>query len=122
QRRLRAMNGGTPVFSGSSRHSGLAAVFALLVAVSHCTAETLTGTVVDPQQRRLAGAVISLHCGDQTEVHRTDSHGEFSFSRETFPGNCSIAVSSPGFATLEHAVGRSLVLVLQLRLASVRQT
>ncbi|SPF42441.1 exported hypothetical protein [Candidatus Sulfotelmatobacter kueseliae] len=116
------MNGRTPVFSGSSRHSGLAAVFALLVAVSHCTAETLTGTVVDPQQRRLAGAVISLHCGDQTEVHRTDSHGEFSFSRETFPGNCSIAVSSPGFATLERAVGRSLVLVLQLRLASVRQT
>lgn len=111
----------TPAASGSVRRRGFSAVFALLVLAGSSPAETLTGTVLDPQQRLVAGVTVSLHCQGKTETRQTDSQGHFTFTREAFPGDCSVTAASSGFAPQEWTVGGDRVLALQLRLAEIKQ-
>jgi hypothetical protein len=85
-------------------------------------AESLSGTVVDPQQRVIAGAEVSLNCGKQIETRKTDGGGSFSFTRPAIPEDCMIQAVYPGFAVLELTVGRSRDFTLQLRLAELKQT
>src|ERR1035438_9844926 len=116
------MTNRTPAVSGSLRRRGFSAVFALLVLAGSSPAETLTGTVLDPQQRLVAGATVSLHCQGKTETRQTDHQGHFTFTRKAFPGDCSVTAASSGFARQEWTVGGDRVLALQLRLAEIKQT
>jgi len=84
--------------------------------------ETLSGTVIDPQQRLIAGATVSLSCGNQTDTRKTDGKGTFTFSRAAFPEDCRIRAEYPNFAALEIAAGRRRSFTLQLRLAELKQT
>jgi len=112
----------TPAVSGSASRRGFSAVFALLVLAGSGQAETLTGTVVDPQQRLIAGATVSLHCQGKTETRQADHQGHFTFTRDVFPGDCSVVAVSSGFAPQERTVGADRVLALQLRLAEIKET
>jgi hypothetical protein len=82
----------------------------------------LSGTVVDPQQRVIAGAEVSLNCGNQTDTRKTDGQGYFTFTRQAFPEDCKIEAVYPSFAPLELTVGPSRSLTLQLRLAELKET
>ena len=94
-------------------------VFALGVSAQ---SETLSGTVIDPQQRVIVGATVSLTCGSQTDIRKTDGRGAFTFSRPAFPEDCKIRADYPNFTALELAVGRRRSFTLQLRLAELKQT
>jgi hypothetical protein len=85
-------------------------------------AETLQGKVLDPQQRPIVGANVSLTCGQDTDTRSTDHEGSFTFTRETFPVNCRVRAVYPSFAALETRLGRQRILTLQLRLAAVHQS
>jgi hypothetical protein len=93
--------GGTRPFGRPQR--GLRpAVFVLLAAVGGATpgvAGTVEGRVVDPQERVVAGAVVSLGCGASTDEHRTDAGGSFRFDRPGGLAGCTIAASADGFTT-----------------------
>ena len=97
----------------------IACVFALGTMAQ---SETLSGTVIDPQQRLIAGATVSLSCGSQTDMRKTDGKGAFVFVRPVFPEDCKIRVEYPNFAPLELAVGRRRSFTLQLQLAELKQT
>ena len=84
--------------------------------------ETLSGTVIDPQQRVIVGATVSLTCGSQTDTRKTDGRGSFTFTRPVFPDNCKVRAVYPNFAALELSVGRRRSITLQLRLAVLKQT
>src|ERR1035437_7618867 len=111
-----------PAVSGSLRRRGFSAVFALLVLAGSSPAETLTGTVLDPQQRLVAGATVSLHCQGNTETRQTDHQGNLTFTPDAVPGDCSVTAASSGCARQEWTGGGDLVLALQLRLAEIKQT
>jgi hypothetical protein len=96
-------------------------IFVFAVEVT-AQAETLSGTVVDPQQHGIAGAEVSLACGKQIDARKTDNQGYFTFMRQAFPENCKIGAVYPSFAVLELTLGRSRSLTLQLRLAELKQT
>lgn len=85
-------------------------------------AETLSGTVLDPQQRPIVRASVSLNCENQTDTVITDGQGRFSFTRQGLPPSCKIQAAYPGFAALELALGQRRTLTLELRLAEVQQT
>jgi len=84
-------------------------------------AQTLSGTVVDPQQRVVVDAQVSLRCGNQTETHRTNGQGHFVFASKILREDCKILAVHPGFDVLELSVGKRCVFTLPLRLAEVRQ-
>ena len=84
-------------------------------------AESLTGTVVDPQQRVVVGAKVSLSCGNQTEIRTTDDQGNFSFAHQGSCAKCKIRAEYPGFANLELTVGQERDFILRLRLAEMEQ-
>ena len=52
----------------------------LLVSYGVAHAETLSGTVLDPQEQGIANADVSLKCPGQTETQKTDSEGRFAFT------------------------------------------
>jgi len=85
-------------------------------------AETLSGTVLDPQQRVIVEATVEVTCGHETTVDKTDGRGRFTLRREIVTEDCTLRAAHPGFEKLERVVGRARVFVLQLRLAEVKQT
>jgi hypothetical protein len=85
-------------------------------------AETLSGAVVDPEQRVFAGADVSLLCGRHVETLQTDSQGQFSFTQPSFRKSCKLRASYSGFAMLEVGVGQRRAFVLQLQIDEVKQT
>src|SRR5579864_9468495 len=85
-------------------------------------AETLSGMVVDPQQRVIVDAKVSLTCADRSDNQSTDGGGNFIFIRQVFPEDCTIRAEYPGFGASEVRVGRKRTFALQLRLAEVKQT
>jgi hypothetical protein len=93
----------------------------VLVCGVPAQAGTLSGTVVDPQQRVITSASVSLICGNRTDTQNTDSQGYFAFIRQAFPESCRIRAAYPGFAALEQSVGQRRVLTLQLELSEVKQ-
>jgi hypothetical protein len=94
-------------------------VFAMGVSAQ---SETLSGTVIDPQQRVIVGATVTLTCGSQTDTLQTDGRGSFTFTRQAFLENCKVRAVYPNFAALELAVDRHRSFTLQLRLAELKQT
>ena len=94
----------------------------LFTGVSSAYAETLSGTVVDPQQRVIAGARVTLSCGNQAETSKTDGQGHFAFTRPVFPEDCKIRATYPNFMALEVAFGQRRELTLRLRLMEMKQT
>jgi len=85
-------------------------------------AETLSGTVLDPQQRVIIGAPVSLSCIDYTDTRATDNEGHFFFTRQAFQEPCTVEAGYPGFATLKVILGEKRVLTLELRLAELKET
>lgn len=94
-------------------------VFGIKVAAQ---AETLSGTVVDPQQHVVAGAKVSLVCEKHLDTRKTNGEGEFTFTLQVFPANCKIRAVYPNFAALELPVGRRRTFILQLQIAEQKQT
>jgi len=92
-----------------------------LSCVWQARAETLSGTVVDPQQRVFSGAQVTLICGRSTDTRHTDAQGQFTFTRQEFPAACKIRALYPGFAELEVQVGRQRSFLLQLHIAEIKQ-
>jgi len=88
----------------------------------YAPAETVSGTVVDPQQHVIVGATVSLVCGKHAETHKTDGEGEFSFTRQDFPASCKLRAVYPNFAALELPLGRRRTFTLQLQIAAQKQT
>lgn len=84
-------------------------------------AETLAGTILDPQQRVIVGATVSLNCAGRTQSGLTDAHGQFRFARPTLPPACLLRASYPGFATYEMKLGTARNLTLQLKVAILQQ-
>ncbi len=109
--------------SWTSSGLGVLGVVACVLACGfYAQAETLSGTVVDPQQLVLVGAKVSLLCGNHIDTRKTDAEGYFIFTRQAFPENCRIRAVSPSFAVLELTFGRRRTLTLQLRIAEQQQT
>jgi hypothetical protein len=85
-------------------------------------AETVSGTVVDPQQHVVVGATVSLVCGKHTETRKTDGEGEFTFTRQAFRTSCKLRAEYPNFTALELPVGHRRTFIVQLQIASQKQT
>ena len=102
---------------------GLLGVVAFVLACGfHAQAETLSGTVVDPQQLAVVGAKVSLLCGNHIDTRKTDGEGSFTFARQTFAETCRLRAVYPDFADLEIPIGQSRRLTLQFRLAEQKQS
>lgn len=88
-----------------------------------CRAATLQGSLVDPQERIVVGAVVSLTCGALTSERRTDGHGGFSFDRREGFAGCTITADATGFAP-SHAqpVDDSSILLVRLQLPTLNET
>lgn len=101
---------------------GLLGMVACVLACGfYAQAETLSGTVIDPQQLVVVGANVSLICGSHIETRKTDGEGYFTFTRQAFPEPCRIRVVYPSFAVLEVSVDQRRTLTLQLRIAEQSQ-
>jgi hypothetical protein len=61
-------------------------------------AATVHGVVVDPQERVVAGAAVSLTCEGLTDERTTSSQGGFHFDREAGFGGCTITAQATGLA------------------------
>ena len=86
-------------------------------------AATLQGRVVDPQDRVVVGAVISLHCGSTTSEGRTDAEGAFRFDRPGSFTGCTVSGSAPGFdSSRAQPVGDSPNVLVRLRLPRLNET
>ena len=115
--------------SGPSRpphRIGLPLSLALVLAggvSSAGDAATLQGRVVDPQERVVVGAAVSLGCGTITSERRTDAEGTFRFDRgERFAG-CTVTARAPGFdASPAQPVGDSSNLLVRLQLPRLNET
>jgi hypothetical protein len=102
---------------------GLLAVSAFVLACAFwAQAETLSGTVVDPQQLAVVGAEVSLMCGKHVDTHKTDGEGYFTFTRENLAKNCRLHAWHPGFAAFDAPIDESRSLTVQLRLAQQKET
>ena len=101
---------------------GLLAVAFVLACGFYAQAETLSGTVVDPQQLVVVGAKVSLLCENHIETRKTDGEGYFNFTRQAFPESCRIRAVYPSLQTLELPVDRSRTFTLQLRIAEQKES
>lgn len=102
---------------------GLLRIFAfVLLCRIYVQAETLSGTIVDPQQFVVVGAEVSLLCGNHIDTRKTDSQGYFSFTRQSFPASCRIRAAYPSLETFELPIGRDRAFTLQLRIAEQKQS
>jgi hypothetical protein len=97
-------------------------VIVIFAGTRSARAETISGTVLDPQAHPIVGVKVSLTCEGLTDARTTDGQGHFTFVRQLLPENCKIRASYPGFATLEFTLGQKRTLTLELRLAEVKQT
>jgi hypothetical protein len=62
-------------------------------------AQGVAGIVIDPQDRRVAGAPVELVCADQRWRTISDGEGRFAFGREIGGEPCTLRVTVPGFAS-----------------------
>jgi hypothetical protein len=86
-------------------------------------AATVHGVVVDPQERVVAGAVVSLACGDVTKEHPTDAEGRFRFHRPGGFASCTVTAGAAGL-TPSHPqpVGGSSSLRIRLGLPTLSES
>jgi len=110
------------------RHIVLCLVVLLLLTsrVSASAFGDISGTVVDPQQRPIASANITLraHSSSFSQTSQTNGEGQFSF-RAVPIGEYTIAIESGGFSKSTFALtilsDRTTVLRVQLKIAPVSQ-
>ena len=76
-------------------------VLSMLMCTPPCFSEGLLGAVVDPQQRVIVGADVTLSCGGKAEHVKTDPQGRFVLSVSPVLRHCSLQVSHPGFESFE---------------------
>ena len=84
------------------------------------------GMVLDPQQRSIAGAKVTLKAASSSWSQTTQTGGEGSFSFRSVPiGEYKVTVESGGFSTIASALtvlsDRTTVIRLQLKIAPVSQ-
>jgi len=85
-------------------------------------ARTLAGYVVDPQDRRLVSARVSLTCAGRTQESITDGSGAFTFDAPAAARRCALTVTARGFAPASETVDtRALPWVVHLRLAPITE-
>jgi hypothetical protein len=95
----------------------------LSLLAAAASAAPLLGVVVDPQERVVAGAVVSLACGEATEVRRTDAEGGFRFEQPEGFGGCTITAQANGFSpSLPQPVGEPAGVRIRLPLPTVNET
>ena len=88
----------------------------------NASATTVTGTVVDPQDRVIQGAAVVLTCEEHSERAKTDVQGGFMFVLRLPPKSCSLSVTYPGFAPYNLAVSDAPpALIIRLQLALTRE-
>ncbi len=105
----------------ASKRQGLV-ILLLLTYCRSADGETLSGTIVDPQQRAIKGAQVSLTCANKRETRTTDGEGLFAFAGQAFDKDCKIRAFYAGFAILEITIGQKRIWTLELRLADVKET
>src|SRR5438128_1375701 len=90
------------------------AVLALSVPAS-LYAQT-SGTVLDPQDYFVSGALVVLSCAHHTQTTSTDAHGRFGFERTPETESCGISVTLEGFQPFYKIVTPSESVVVRLNL------
>jgi len=112
-----------------NRHQIVLGLVILLLLTSRASASVfgdISGTVVDPQQRPIASAKITLraHSSSFSQTSQTNGAGQFSF-RAVPIGEYTIAIESDGFSKSTFALtilsDRITVLQAQLKIAPVSQ-
>ena len=72
-------------------------MLAILAWTAPAYAQDVSGVVVDPQDRRVAGASVTLTCGEFLRRTTTDREGRFTLLQEGSPQPCTLRVAVPGF-------------------------
>src|SRR5262245_16170252 len=112
------------------RHHFLLCFVLVLLCTSRATASVfgdVSGTVIDPQQQSIAGAIITLvaRSSAYTQTTQTDGTGHFLF-RSVPVGEYTVSVESSGFSksslTLTVLSDRTTVVRLQMTIAPVSQS
>jgi outer membrane cobalamin receptor len=112
-----------------NRYHIVLSLVVLLFLISSASASVfgdISGTVVDPQQRPIASAKITLraHSSSFSQTGKTNGEGEFAF-RAVPIGEYTIAIESGGFSKSTFALtilsDRTTVLRVQLKIAPVSQ-
>ena len=83
-------------------------------------AETLTGHVVDPQDRPVAGAAIELACASLESPARSTSDDSGAFRVDKPEGTCTLTVEAEGFARHRSTVTGAADLTVALELPTIR--
>jgi hypothetical protein len=98
-------------------------LLAVLGAATAGVAATLEGRVVDPQERAVAWATVTLDCGPLADERRTDGEGSFRFDRPEGSPGCTIRARADSFAeAAAQPVGASAHVLVRLGLPAVRET
>ncbi|HET6178445.1 MAG TPA: carboxypeptidase-like regulatory domain-containing protein [Candidatus Sulfotelmatobacter sp.] len=97
------------------------------LAFGQTNCAVLSGTVSDPQGKAFAGADLEITSASTQAVRRVSSNGLGLFDITGLPpGDYELKVDAPGFApltqTLRLEVGQQMVLNLNLKVASVKNT
>jgi hypothetical protein len=109
----------------------LTTIFALMLASVPAFGQSnyafLSGTILDPQNRVLAGASVQLTSLSTRAARRVSSNDQGIFQISgLLPDDYELNVQAPGFAALTQSlrleVGQQLNLDLTLKLASVSNT
>lgn len=78
---------------------------------------------MDPQERVVVGAVVSLTCGALTDERRTGGQGGFSFDRPEGFAGCTITAGASGFApSRAQPVDGSPSLLVRLQLPTLNES
>jgi hypothetical protein len=97
-------------------------LLAVLATATSGAAATLAGRVVDPQERVVAGAAVTLGCGALADERRTDAEGSFRFDRREGFAGCTIAARADGFAAAPAQAVGATPLALQLGPPALSET
>jgi hypothetical protein len=83
----------------------------------------LKGTVSDPRDLIVSGAIVTLTCGGHDRSVTTDSQGRFMFAEKAISGDCVISVNRRGFAPFHETVDPDTeTLSVRLSLAVISQS
>jgi hypothetical protein len=97
---------------------------AVLAAASTASAQAVAGLVVDPQDGRVAGAIVTLSCPGENRHSVTDLLGGFTFGRLEKTEGCTLQVTAPGFVSWSQALATNarMPLAVRLELAPILQS
>lgn len=90
-------------------------MIALLLAVLAAT-DPIRGAVVDPHQRPVAGAVVTIACAELARAADTNEQGRFAIHLDR-AGVCDVRVTHPGFEPLTRALNVPVSTPLTFELA-----